>query len=163
MADGSVIKVITYEAHTGKLVAGKLAAFMERILARDREDEPAQPRWKVGWLLGMVGADVEVLEADGKHKRYGDWRHSPDADNDEDRKEMKEALQKIKEPSFKTHGCSACEHGATQQNKGQHSTTCRQVVHASGVAPSVWKVKYDSEGCHVREPETGRRSHRPRR
>ena len=87
---------------------------MERILVRAREDEPAQPRWKVGWLLGVVGADVEVLEADGTHKRHGDWRHSPDADNDENRKETKKALHKIKEPSFKTQGCSACEHGATQ-------------------------------------------------
>ncbi len=76
--------------HTlGKLVAGRLAAFMERILVRAREDEPAQPRWKVGWHLGMVGADVEVLKADGKHKRYIDWRQSPDADNDDNRKEMK--------------------------------------------------------------------------
>ncbi len=60
MVDGSIIKVPPYEAHTGKLVAGKLAAFMERILVRARENEPAQPRWKVGWLLGMVGTDVEV-------------------------------------------------------------------------------------------------------
>ncbi len=100
------------------MAAGKLATFVERVLVRARVDEPAQPKWKVGWLLGMVGADVEVLEADGTRKRYGDWRYSPDADNDENRKEMEEALQKIKEPSFKTPGCSACEHGAAQQNKG---------------------------------------------
>ncbi len=117
MVGGSIIKVSHYEAHTGMLVAGKLAAFMERILVRAPEDEPTRPRWKVGWILGMVGADVEVLEAGGNPKRYGEWRHSPHADSDENRKEMKEALQKIKEPSFKTQGRSVCERGATQQNK----------------------------------------------
>ncbi len=44
MIDGSIIKVSPYEAHTGKLVAGTLAAFMGRILVSAREDEPAQPR-----------------------------------------------------------------------------------------------------------------------
>ncbi len=115
--DGSIITVSSSETHTGKLATGKLAGFMERILVRAREDEPAQPRWKVGWPLGMVGADVQILEADGKRTRYEDWRHSPDADNDVSRKEMKEALQKIKEPSYKTQGCNACEHGAAQQSK----------------------------------------------
>jgi hypothetical protein len=37
---------------------------MERILMKAREDEPAQPRWKVGLFLGTIGGDVEVLEAD---------------------------------------------------------------------------------------------------
>ncbi len=100
----------------------------------------------------MVGADAEVFEVDGRHKRCADWRHSTDADNDQNRKEMKEAPRKITEPSFKTHDCSACECGATQQHRGQHSTPCRQVVHVSGVALSVCKVKYDSDGRRVRVP-----------
>ena len=65
-----------------------LAAFIERILARAREEEPAQPRWKVGWLLGMVGSDVEVLQADGKHRRCGTWRHSPYAEKDLNKEEL---------------------------------------------------------------------------
>ena len=65
---------------------------------------------------------------------------------------MKEAQKEIKEPNLKTTGCSKCEIGATKQNKGEHSTACRQTVHDSGVAPSVWKVKFDSEGRHLREP-----------
>ncbi len=104
-------------------------------MARAREDEPAQPRWKVGWLLGMVGTDVEVLEADGKRTRYGNWMHSPGAETDVNKDETKEAKQRIKEPSFNTQGCSACESGATLQNKGQRRSD------ESGVAPSVWRVK----------------------
>ena len=44
----------------------------------------------------MVGADVGLLEADGKHKRYWNWRHSPDAETAMNKEEMKEAQQKIK-------------------------------------------------------------------
>ena len=83
MVDGSKIKESPYEAHTGRTAPKNLAAFLERILVRAREEEePAQPRWKVAWLLGTVGADVEVLEPDGMHRRYGTWRHSPDAEKD---------------------------------------------------------------------------------
>ena len=77
---------------------------------------------------------------------HGNWRHSPDAENGENNKEMKEAQQKIKEPSFKMQGCSTCESGAKLQTKGQHSAPCRQMLHDSSVVPSVWKVKYDSGG-----------------
>ncbi len=87
IVDGCIVKVSPYEDHAGKSASMKLAAFIERILARAREDEPAQPRWKVGWFLGTVGADAEVLEADGKHKLCGSWRHSPDAENDVNREE----------------------------------------------------------------------------
>ena len=71
MIDGTIIRVSPYEAHTGKCAPTKLAAFMERILVRARDTEPAQPRWKVGWFLGIDGADVKVLESDGKHRSYG--------------------------------------------------------------------------------------------
>jgi hypothetical protein len=37
----------------------------------------------------MVGTDVEVLEADGKRKRCGNWRCSPDAETDVSKNEMK--------------------------------------------------------------------------
>ncbi len=60
MVDGSIVKVSPDEAHPGKCAA----AFMKRILVRAWEDEPARPGWKVGCLLGVVGTDVEVLEAD---------------------------------------------------------------------------------------------------
>ncbi len=63
----------------------------------------------------MVGADVGFLEADGKHKRRGNWRHSPDAETDVSKGEMKEAQQKMKEPNFKMQGCSTCESGAMLQ------------------------------------------------
>ncbi len=48
MVDDSVIQVSSFEAHTGQRAPTKLAAFMERILVRAREEEPAQPRWKIG-------------------------------------------------------------------------------------------------------------------
>ena len=89
MVDGSVIKVSSYEAHTGQRAPTKLAALIERILVRAREEEPEQPRWKVGCLLGMVGADVDVLDQGGKHKRYGTWRHSPDAETDLKEEELR--------------------------------------------------------------------------
>ncbi len=50
MVDGSISKVSPCEAHAGKCAPAKLAALTERILMRAREEEPAQPRWKVGWL-----------------------------------------------------------------------------------------------------------------
>ena len=146
MVDGSVIKESSYEAHTGQRAPTKLAAFMERILVRARGEKPAQPRWKVGWFLGMVGADVEILEPDGKHRRYGTWRHSPDAETDANKEELKEAKKLIEEPNFKTAGCSTCEVGATKQNKGEHSAACRQTVNDSGVARSSWTVKIDNSG-----------------
>ena len=122
MVDGSTIKVSPYEAHTGRSAPTNLAAFMERILARAREEEPAQPRWKVAWLLGMVGADVEVLEPDGKHRRYGTWRHSPDAEKDLDKEEMKAAKTLIKEPNFNSRvqhlrdRCYEAEQGRAQHH-----------------------------------------------
>jgi hypothetical protein len=63
-----------------------------------------------------------ATEADWKHKRCGNWRHSPDAETDANEEEMKEAQQMIVEPNFKMQGCSTCESGATLQNKGQRST-----------------------------------------
>ncbi len=106
MFDRSIIKVSPYEAHPEKCVPAKLATFMERILVQACEEEPAQPRWKVGWLLGMVGPDAEVLEPDRNHRRYGNWRHSPDPETEQKKGEMKKAQKEIKEPNFNTASCS---------------------------------------------------------
>ncbi len=121
-------------------------------MVRSHEDERAQPRWKFGRLLGMIGGGAELLEAAGKLTRCGSWRHSPDAEIEQNKEELKEAQKKINEPNFKTLGCSNCDSGATKQNKGERTTVCRQVVHDSGVAPSVWTVRYDSGGRCLRGP-----------
>ncbi len=92
-------------------------------MVQAREEEPAQPRWKVGWFLGIVGPDAEVLVPDGRHRRCGNWRGSPDAETEQNKGEMKRALKEINEPNFTTAGCSTCEIGATKQNKGERRCT----------------------------------------
>ena len=104
MVDGTTIKVSPFEAHTGQSAPTKLAAYLERILVRAREEDPKQPRWKVGWLLGMVGGDVVVLEENGASRRYGAWRHSPVPNDDTNKEELEKAVKLIKEPNFKTTG-----------------------------------------------------------
>ena len=97
LVDGSVIKVSPYEAHTGMNPPRQLAPFMERILVKRRERDEPQPRWKVAWLLGFVEADVQVLHEDGNIQRHGDWRHSPEANTENDKKELQAAAVKVKE------------------------------------------------------------------
>ena len=92
------------------------------------------------------------MQPDGRHRHYGNWRHSPDAESEKNKVELIEAKKKIKEPNFKTAGCATCEIGATNQNNGMHTTACRQTVHDSGVAPSLWTVKFDSNGRQIRQP-----------
>ena len=102
LSDGSIIKVSPYEAHTGQATTNQLAAFMERVLVKARDDEPKQPRWKVGWFLGHVGTDIQVLELDRTNKAYGTWRHSPDPDTTDNVEQLVEAITKIKELNHKT-------------------------------------------------------------
>ncbi len=151
VVDGSIVEVRPYQAHAGKCVPVTLAVFAERILVLAREEEPARPRWKVGWISAVVGPDVEVLEADGKRKRCGNWRRRTDSETDVS-EEMKDAQQKIKEPNVRMQVCSTRESGATLQSKGQHSTSCRRMFCEGGVAPSAWRVKSNSDGGRVREP-----------
>ncbi len=65
-----------------------------------------------------------------------------------------------KEPNV---GCSDCEIGATKQKKAECSTACRQKVRDSNVAPSLWTVKFDSSGRHLRELEDGGEQHQAKR
>ncbi len=150
MVDESIIKVRAFEAHTRESAPTKLAAFAERILARAREEEPAKPRWKVGWLRGTVGADIMALESDAEHPRYGTWTHSPDSETGQNRNDLKATKYLIKEPNFKVVGRGAREIGATRKTNGERSTACRQKAHDSGLAPSLWTVKLDSRAAFTR-------------
>ncbi len=42
------------------------------------------------------------MEPDGRRRRCSNWRHSPDAETDQNKKEMKRAMREVKEPNFKT-------------------------------------------------------------
>ena len=42
------------------------------------------------------------MELDGKHRRYGTWRDSPDAETEQNNDENKKAQKETKEPNFKT-------------------------------------------------------------
>ncbi len=75
-----------------------------------------------------------------RHQRYGNWRRNPDAETEQNKDEIKKAQKEIKEPTFKTAGCSKCEIGSTKQNRSERSTACRQTLHDCGAVPSVWKV-----------------------
>ena len=163
LVDGSVIKVSPYEAHTGKNPPRQLAAFMERILVKRRDRDDPQPRWQVSWLLGFVEADVQVLQEDGTIRRHGDWRHSPEANSEADKKEVEAAAVKVKELKMKTPGCSTCEEGPTRQNYGRHSVPCQERVHPPDVAPSMWKVAIDSNGRRLRGEDAEAEVREPKR